>query len=383
MNHAAKCRKNGHTRWRVDYIGSDGRRHFKFLPTSEQAEDYLATMTIASRQKTTTDLPGSMTVAEYAAHWLRLIETHVKPRTLASYTETLRLHLLPAFGATRVRDLQRGRIKTFLAKRLDTHKPNSVRIMHATLRVMLNAAMDDGLIVANPADKLGRSLKLVTRSKVRQEAIKAMDRAQRDCFLATAYRVEPWWAPAWEVQVLCGARPGEVLALEENDFDLNNPKHATARITRTLSDDGHHVDSPKGNRGRTIDLSARTVAVVRQHIEQRKVEKLRRGWREMPNPFFCSTAGTYADPRNVRDAFARVIRAAKLPHFTPHSLRHTYASLALVAGLDVYYVSRMLGHATISETVDTYGRWLPANRPGVLDALDTAPPIIAATTSVL
>jgi len=60
-----------------------------------------------------------------------------------------------------------------------------------------------------------------------------------------------------------------------------------------------------------------------------------------------------------------------LPHFTPHALRHTYASLLLVAGVDVYYVSRMLGHASIQETVDTYGRWLPANRPGVLDVLDT------------
>jgi len=51
--------------------------------------------------------------------------------------------------------------------------------------------------------------------------IKAMDRAQRDCFLAMAYRVEPWWTPVWEVQVLCGVRPGEVLALEEDDCDLN------------------------------------------------------------------------------------------------------------------------------------------------------------------
>jgi integrase len=50
------------------------------------------------------------------------------------------------------------------------------------------------------------------------------------------------------------------------------------------------------------------------------------------------------------------VKAAKLPHFTPHSLRHTFASLLLTAGTDVYNVSRMLGHASIQETVDTYGR---------------------------
>jgi integrase len=85
----------------------------------------------------------------------------------------------------------------------------------------------------------------------------------------------------------------------------------------------------------------------------------------------------------VRDAFARVVRAAALPHFTPHSLRHTYASLLLVAGLDVYYVSRMLGHASIQETVDTYGRWLPANRPGVLDVLDRETPVTSTEAGAL
>ncbi len=370
MNRIVPCEKNGRPQYRVDFIGADGRRHQKFRPTEEEAEDLLAQETIASRQPTTSDLPASTTLAQYAERWERQVAAHLKPRTLASYGDTLRLHVLPAFGATRVRDLQRGRIKQFLAEKLRTHSANSVRIMHARLRVLLNAAVDDGLIVANPSDKLGRSMKLVVRTKVRQETIKAFDRAQRDAFLATAYRIEAWWAPMREVQVLSGLRPGEVYALEDADLDLDA---ATARIGRTLADDGQSVDSPKGNRGRTIDLSSRAVAVLRAHAVHvhRKAEKLRRKWPELPVPFFCSTTGTYPDPRNVRDAFAPVVKAATLPHVTPHGLRHTFASLLLQAGTDVYYVSRMLGHASISETVDTYGRWLPANRKGALDVLDT------------
>ena len=49
------------------------------------------------------------------------------------------------------------------------------------------------------------------------------------------------------------------------------------------------------------------------------------------------------------------------------ALRHTYASVLLVAGVDVYYVSRMPGHASIRETAATYCHWLPANRRGALD----------------
>ena len=77
--------------------------------------------------------------------------------------------------------------------------------------------------------------------------------------------------------------------------------------------------------------------------------------------------------------FGPETRARGLPidaadgHGGSDALRHSYASLLLVAGVDVYYVSRMPGHASIRETVDTYGRWPPANRRGALDVLDDAP----------
>jgi hypothetical protein len=55
-----------------------------------------------------------------------------------------------------------------------------------------------------------------------------------------------------------------------------------------------------------------------------------------------------ADPSNVRAAFRRVLKKAEQPnHFTPHGLRHTYASLLLAEGVDVYYVSDQFGHASI------------------------------------
>jgi integrase len=119
-------------------------------------------------------------------------------------------------------------------------------------------------------------------------------------------------------------------------------------------------------------------------MTRRRAEKLRRGWPELPAPLFCSTAGTAADPSGVRAAFRRVCVAAQLvairprgdgtptlsPRFTPHGLRHTFAALHLQAGTDVYYVSRMLGHADISLTVSTYGAWLTPHRRAAVDALD-------------
>ena len=66
-----------------------------------------------------------------------------------------------------------------------------------------------------------------------------------------------------------------------------------------------------------------------------------------------------------------LLKKAKLPlHFTPHCLRHTYASILLAEGVSPVYVQEQPGHATIELTVSTYGRWLKKRAPGVLDRLD-------------
>jgi len=71
----------------------------------------------------------------------------------------------------------------------------------------------------------------------------------------------------------------------------------------------------------------------------------------------------------------RVLKAAGLPeHFTPHCLRHTYASLMLQQGESVAYVQRQLGHASIQLTVDTYGKWLPMGNKAAVDRLDATSP---------
>ena len=91
----------------------------------------------------------------------------------------------------------------------------------------------------------------------------------------------------------------------------------------------------------------------------------------MPPWVFCSETGTPLNKSNVRRAFNRLLKRADLPaHFSPHCLRHTFASLLLQQGESPVYVQRQLGHASIKLTVDTYGNWLPMGNKAAVDRLD-------------
>ena len=81
-----------------------------------------------------------------------------------------------------------------------------------------------------------------------------------------------------------------------------------------------------------------------------------------------------ARPAQRPPGFARLLRTAGLPpHFTPHCLRHTFSSLLLSQGVSPAYVQSLLGHTSITLTVDTYGKWLPMGNTANVDALDDAP----------
>ncbi len=234
---------------------------------------------------------------------------------------------------------------------------------------MLSAAIDDGVLLANPAAGLGRSLRLVPSKATRQEEIKAMTREQLESFLDAARKKDPSWFPLLLLLARTGLRIGEALALEWDSIDLAG---SSLRVARSLSDDGQTFDLPKSGHGRDIDLSTQLVAALRALDAARKKQALELGT-PPASLVFPARTGEALDPHNVRRAFRRIVKLAALPpHFTPHCLRHTYASLLLSSGRPIVYVQRQLGHASISLTVDTYGKWLPMADKGAVNSLDDA-----------
>jgi integrase len=77
---------------------------------------------------------------------------------------------------------------------------------------------------------------------------------------------------------------------------------------------------------------------------------------------FCQEDGTPLPPGRVSKLFARHVDALGATRITLHGLRHTWASLALQAGINPKVVSERLGHTTVSFTLDTYSHVMPGIR---------------------
>jgi integrase len=279
----------------------------------------------------------------------------------------VRVHLTPYFRDRDVRDLKVADVQAFHDHCVDIGKPRSFRSIElalATLRLILSHARAQGLVEVNAVEawKRGRGRRRSVASKqVDPQQVLSFDEVQE--LLRVAEREEPEFHPLILFLVDTGARFGEATALRWIDVDLDQ---GTARITRSFSS-GEFLGPTKTGRERRVELSTRLSEVLRGR---------------RPDLFpddelvFSNEAGGFINPRNFRQrTWNRAVRKAlgrgRTP--TPHSLRHTFASLHMARGTNLKWLQAQGGWASAKMLLDVYGHYLPGESRGFADALSTAP----------
>ena len=153
-----------------------------------------------------------------------------------------------------------------------------------------------------------------------------------------------------------GMRRSEVLGLRWRDVDFDD---RSLSVTQTITTAKNQivVGEPKTPTGRrNITLDAHTLAGLSAHRHRQADERRRAGaaWDAGHDLVFPDETGRPLHPDRLRTAFERVVRRSDLPAIRLHDLRHSYATLALKAGVHPKVVSERLGHATIAITLDLY-----------------------------
>lgn len=380
---------HGHVRWKVEYTTGHGRRRQEFFATKAEADARQTTINRApSVPLHPVVLDGRATLRAYGAEWLAANAPVWKPRTLASNTDLLTRHVYrfpirgKLLGDFRLIDIQRPHVKALaVARRREGYAPDSVRLMVAAVRALLNEAVEDELIPFNPVAALGRGLRRQVARRPEHEHVKAMTTDELVRFLDTAKRTSKLY-----VMYLAGARAGlrlgELCGWQLGDLRLDGTV-LEADVVRSLGQESSRRTpvpaTTKTGRARTVDVSAQLAAELGAIVKRRPQDAMAYGWRPVPPWVFVTKNGTPYGQRNVERDFTRVLVAAGLMKkgdpapFSPHALRHTFACLHLTTATDrnvIQYVQQQLGHSSIKVTVDTYGSWIRLRDPAAADRLD-------------
>jgi integrase len=346
------------------------RRGFKTKKEAAAAE----TAALADIQRGTYVRPSKHTVAEFLAEWIEAVRPTVRPSTWASYERNLRIHVVPRIGDYQLQHVDAGIIARLYSGLLaDGHRgrrtanedmpppakglsPRTVAYIGTILHRAFGDAVAWGRILHNPTDAVKRP-KVPSASST----VTAWDADTLGTFLRLSgdYKGRGGhpdrYYPLWVLLATTGLRRGEALGLRWSDLDLDAGVLSVSQTSITVEHE-QMMGTPKTAAGaRGVEIDGATVAALREHRLAQVQERLLMGAGFTDQGLvFCLPDGQPYHPERVSREFDRRVQKWGLPHLTLHGLRHTWATLALRAGIHPKVVQERLGHSTIGITLGTY-----------------------------
>lgn len=329
------------SRWQARWRDPDGRQRAQVFDRKIDAEQFLSSVEHRKLVGEYIDPnAGKVRFKEYAEDW-RKRQVH-RPSTQELVESRLRLHVYPALGERQLRSIRPSDIQALVTDRSQHVKPRTVETMYRYLYSVFRDAERDRLIGRSPCD--GIKLPKAAKAEIvppTLEVVDALGESIKDRYRATVV-----------VAAGAGLRLGEVLGLHVDRIDF---------LRRTIRVDQQLVTPNAGpitlgppktpSSVRTVPIADVVVQELARHLEQFPAVNGYVFTTELDNPVRKST---------FQAAWTRANKAAEVK-VRFHDLRHFYASALISAGCSVKAVQHALGHASATETLDTYAHLWPSD----------------------
>lgn len=349
-----KRRSDRGNRWEVRYRDPEGKQRARLYDRKVDAERFAATTTADMIRGTYIDPEaGRVTLADFAVTWQARMAPTWRVATAAGVANSLEQHILPVLGRRPLATIRKADVEALCASL--ALAASTVRTVHQHLGQVLGSAVEDGLIMRNPATKA--RLPRLEAPRAQPVPLDVVERIH-DALPA-------WMAVAVPIGIGAGLRQGEASGLTVDRIDF---LRRTMRVDRQLV--SRFVPAPVLGPPKT-DSSNRTIPLA-DFLLDSLADHLRRFPAGPGELVLRSPAGLPLDSDRFGHQWRRAVRAAGAPGLGYHSLRHTFASTLLSNRVSVKAVADWLGHANPSITLKTYAHLMPADEEVARAVLDAA-----------
>jgi integrase len=291
-----------------------------------------------------------LTLSAYSSEWMQL-RVSVKKVSLMRDEVLLKNHILPSLGHLPLVAISSSVVENWVAEMSNAGKsPQTIDKAFGLLNQMLRASIKRGVLVKNAA--FG-----ISTPKVQAKPQKSFS---EDEILAISRECGHY---GYIVTFLArtGLRPAEFAALKVGDFDTKANELVISNNFTLDEDYSRILDSTKTNQVRRIPISGSLLSALKPFIDGR----LKNDW------LFQGKRGGPMDPNYFRKSyFMPAIKKLGLSDVTLYTLRHTFGSILLGNGVDVVTVSKLMGHATVQQTLNTYAHVLNGNQFGAMQKMN-------------
>ena len=358
-NNEGSIRKRQDGRWEAQYSvkrQSDGKtvRRSLYGKSRQEVQEKLQEVLVSIRQDEYIE-PSRITVGQWLYQWLRVYCLSLKKNsTCTGYEDEIKLHIVPYLGSVRLQDLKPQQVQLAINALVQQGKaPATVRKAHAILHAALGRAVIDQMIKHNPSE-------YTVLPKMERRDIRYLTQTEQKRFIQ--HLPDCSVGRALYFILGTGIRAGELSGLRWSDVqDDRFTVRQTVRRNRDFAEGAPtrtHLEfgTPKSNAGhRTIPLTTKMQELIQEHRRLQTSTRLVAGEEWNDNDLvFCTELGTPYELRNLNRVLHRTLKKAGLHTMGAHSLRHSFATRAVEAGMDIRTLSEILEHTQVSLTMQLY-----------------------------
>ena len=290
-----------------------------------------------------------MTFGEWMDYWY---QNHSKPRlrptTQQNYENWIYQHAIPGLGEIPLRELTQSEMQNFFTemkrsgrqifteRRGQGMSARSVRSCYAVCKMALDRAVQDGIILRNPAigcklpSGKDEEMKILSQDELQRFLIQAKEEGLYELFL---------------LECMTGMRRGELLGLQWKDLNFKTGElHIDRQVVPVHGK--LTIGEPKTKSGkRAIILPMDMVDVLNEYHKGVFSQWMFPSRTKPEQPI---------DPDHIRKRLHRILKDSGCKDVRFHDLRHTFATMSLEHGMDIKTLSAIIGHASSATTLNTY-----------------------------
>lgn len=272
--------------------------------------------------------------------WLKYKKNTVKKSTYYNYSYSVAKYLYPSFAGKNITKIKN--YNNFIEELSDTLSPKTVRDIVTKLKEIINFYEEEHNTKLN--------IKKMSLPKMNKKEIQILSNKEKQKLEKYCIEQNSLKSLGILICLNTGLRVGEVCALRWENVDFETRRiHVEKTIERIYSKEENKtiviIDTPKSITSvRTIPINSKLYNILKQI----------RGKSKKTGFVLTGSSEHYVEPRNYQYHFKEILKRNKVKKYKFHTLRHTFATNCIEAGMDIKSLSEILGHADVSITLNIY-----------------------------